>query len=1081
MSAFDIRKLLVSTSVLIGATTLAFTPLAFAQDADDQEEVEIEEITVTGSRIKRAGVDTFYPAISIGVEELEDGAFTNIADALNQIPAFGTPDATPLGPQLAFSVGQNFVDFLGLGSQRTLTLVNGRRFVSANTPSLFGESGGLQVDFNVLPVALVERIETIGVGGAPIYGSDAIAGTINVIMKDRFEGVEMTLQTGTSDKKDADFTKASLVAGANFSNGRGNVTVSLETSKQDGLFLNARPRYTRNDPGFMGEETRDPDDPDSDSVRRIYYDQHVQLFAEGGSISGPIGLFIPSRGTGFIWGDLDDGVFYQFDGNSNLVPFRPGVACGGSSAFFACRGQNPDDPDHDGPDFFDNVAQIQSPLQRNVFTARMNYDLTDRVTFHSDVLFADTWADELTNQGGFQTFAFPGTSGALTFQSDNPFLPQQAQDILTANGLTEFVLHRFNNDIIDPSNSRKQFLWQATAGLEGDFEAGNRDFFWSAFVSRGESNGQTRKEGIVDGRFLNAIDVRRLTDADFVDDNGTPLDPSDDITLTTELDLLNISGTTSAGVGDIICESVYQEAIGNGGGLSGSGVTDLDLPYVQGCVPLNLFGKGVRSDAARDWVTGQQMTQTDLEQTVFNVNFGGDLIELPAGTLAFNIGYERREEEAAFVGGIGSSVPLTRSNPFDPTGGRYKTDEFYGEVVVPLFSSKMGVPGLELLELNGAVREIDNDLAGSATVWTTGIRWAPFTDVSFRANYTESLRNPSLVELFAPVTQVFDFASDPCDRRFVDDGPVPATRLANCAADIANYDPDTFTSNIVNATVIGSSGGNTNLINEEAKSYSIGMTFEPRFMENFLFTVDYVNIEISDAIVNLDTTQLMQACYDSSTFPAPPLGDGTLPCSSFTRNAIGQVIDFNQGQANASLFKFESLQMGINYDIEVATLLGEVSDSMGARSLGDFSTRIRLDHPINRRISVIGEPNSNTLGGFGDPDWSGTFDFIWSGENARVFYRLIWQDEALLSPSGGSLYEANGKRITRTDARFMTNVSLSYRLAEFFPGAPNETLIQLSINNLYDREPDLIQEAAGHFGSAELFGRTYSLTIKGIY
>ena len=118
----------MSAGVLIGSSTLALTPQVFAQTSDeDLDSVEVEEIVVTGSRIKRAGVDTFYPAISVGTEELEDGAFTNIADALNEIPAFGNPDATPFGAQNAFSVGQNFVDFLGLGSQRTLTLVNGRR------------------------------------------------------------------------------------------------------------------------------------------------------------------------------------------------------------------------------------------------------------------------------------------------------------------------------------------------------------------------------------------------------------------------------------------------------------------------------------------------------------------------------------------------------------------------------------------------------------------------------------------------------------------------------------------------------------------------------------------------------------------------------------------------------------------------------------------------------------------------------------------------------------------------------------------------------------------------------------------
>ena len=139
------------------------------QQASEEDSADLSRVTVTGSRIERAGLDTFYPAITVDRQLLEDRAYTNIAEALNEIPTFGNPDVTPQGAE-RFLVGQNFVDFLGLGAQRTLTLVNGRRFVSANVPSNFGESGGLQVDFNVIPVAMVERIETVGIGGAPIYG-----------------------------------------------------------------------------------------------------------------------------------------------------------------------------------------------------------------------------------------------------------------------------------------------------------------------------------------------------------------------------------------------------------------------------------------------------------------------------------------------------------------------------------------------------------------------------------------------------------------------------------------------------------------------------------------------------------------------------------------------------------------------------------------------------------------------------------------------------------------------------------------------------------------------------------------------
>jgi outer membrane receptor protein involved in Fe transport len=1062
MNILNFRKFLISTGVLITTFVLAFAPQAFAQEQDDaaDEEEVIEEIITTGSRIKRAGIDTFYPAVLIQTQELEDGAFTNLADALNQIPSFGVPDAEPFGAQNAFSTGQNFVDFLGLGSQRTLTLVDGRRFVSSNTPVLFGETGGLQVDYNVIPLALIDRIETISVGGAPIYGSDAIAGTINVILKDRFEGLEINARSGQTSDSDASFTEFSIVAGANLSDGRGNVTMSMEAFSQDGLALNARPRYTANNPYFASVE--------GDGFRRIYYDQHVQLFSEGGAIS-PGGLFIPNFGPGAGVGDLADGVFYQFDQNSNLVPFIGGQSCPGS-IFFACRGQDPNGPDHDGPDFFDNVAQIQSPLDRYVFTSAVNYDIGPDITFFADVLYSKTWADELVNQGGFQTFAFSGTSGALTYQDDDPFLPQQARDLLATNGLTTFTLHRFNNDIIDSSNERKQNLWRASAGVEGSFTAGNRDFYWDIYGAYGESDSETNAEGIVDGRFLNAIDVRQLTAADLL--------------LASEAEILAFSGTATAGVGDLVCEDVFQAALGNisdENDVSGSGVTDEDLPFVQDCVPLNLFGLGARSLAARDWVTADRITLAESTQSVLNANFGGDAFELPGGWVGFNVGFEAREETAVFIPSLGTEVPFTRSSPFNLTGGEYDTTEWYGELVIPLVSSDMDLSFLELAEINAAVREIDNSLAGNATVWTIGGRIAPVRDITFRGNYTESLRAPSLAELFAPQNQVFGFADDPCDNRFVNSGPAAGTRLANCITDLGpGYDPATFTSNIVNATAIGTSGGNPNLANETAESFSAGFTFEPRWVEGLLLTVDYIDIELTDAIVELSTEQLMRSCYDSVVFPAPPLADGTVPCDSFVRDANFQVIDFSQGQANASLFDYASVQYGASYNFELANLFGLVSENWGARDLGDFDFRMRLENLKTRRVSVIGEANANTIGGYSDPEWSGVFDFIWTTDHTRVFWRMLWQDDALLDPGGNVQFEdLNGNEIFETDGRFISNVSIAYSFGSFFASAPDTTIVQLSINNLFDRDPDLIQEAIGHFGTAELLGRTYSLSLRG--
>src|SRR5205085_1959210 len=141
----------------------------------------------------------------------------------------------------SFGSGQSFVNFLGLGSQRTLTLINGRRFVGSNTASIFGPTeSGSQVDLNTVNTKLVDRIETIAIGGAPIYGSDAIAGTVNVILKRNYEGIDLDAQYGISEQGDAPNWRFRALAGTNFADGRGNVVVSGEYNESRGIVYNDR-------------------------------------------------------------------------------------------------------------------------------------------------------------------------------------------------------------------------------------------------------------------------------------------------------------------------------------------------------------------------------------------------------------------------------------------------------------------------------------------------------------------------------------------------------------------------------------------------------------------------------------------------------------------------------------------------------------------------------------------------------------------------------------------------------------------------------------------------------------------------
>lgn len=184
-----------------------------------------DRVTVTGSRLFRIGFDSLEPASVVSRASIEASGVTNIAEAL-RVPGFGQ-GITPEGNQSSFGVGVNFVNRFGLGSARTLTLINGRRVVSSNTPSIFGPAGpGGQVDLNILPTNMVERVENLAIGGAPTYGADAIAGVVNMITRRKFEGIELNGTYGVTQEGDAKRGNFGALVGKNFLGDKGNVMVS---------------------------------------------------------------------------------------------------------------------------------------------------------------------------------------------------------------------------------------------------------------------------------------------------------------------------------------------------------------------------------------------------------------------------------------------------------------------------------------------------------------------------------------------------------------------------------------------------------------------------------------------------------------------------------------------------------------------------------------------------------------------------------------------------------------------------------------------------------------------------------------
>ncbi|MEO0878312.1 MAG: TonB-dependent receptor [Pseudomonadota bacterium] len=1091
-------------SILAASASIAAlnaTPSVLAQEAND-EESDVDSIVVTGSRIARTGIDTVRPAIGVDAEALDTRAFTNIADALNEVPAFGG-GIDPNGGQNGFTVGQNFVDLFDLGTQRTLTLVNGRRFVSANAPTVFGSAGGLQVDINTIPVALLERIEVVPLAGAAVYGSDAIAGTVNVILRDDYEGFEVSGQYGITEEGDGQTWQVQTVYGANFDNGRGNATLSVEYSRQDGLVRLDRPSIYRGNPDSLnfGQVDLDGDgqnddfdgDGDADSTFRIIDEEgRVQLLSFGGSVSVPPAFFAPSAG----FGALADGNFYQFDRQGNLQACEPGETPAGS-IFFANGGTC-------GVDFFDSVTQIRSDLERFVVSGFGHYDLTENVRISQEFTFANTRATELLNQGGFQSFPFGGTSGPISVSVNNPFLTDQARGVLTSNGLTDFNVNRFNNDLVaNGADNTENFTWRSATIVEGDFEFAGRDWRWDVSGVFGQSDVETQGFGIVDGRFLNAVDAVTLS--------AESLQPIIDEGLATTVEealavFVNDggSGVTNAQLGDIVCQVNIDNAAGTipdgfNTPASGGGITDDDLPFVTGCVPLNLFGEGNQSPESINFITGggPQITSSDIGQRVFTANIGGDIFDLPAGPVAIALGFENRRETASFQPGLGSSVPITRSSPISGANGRLNTIEFYGETVIPIFAEEQGVPFFKSLEISGSIRRVrnaitdqnDNTTADSVLAWEGGGRWSPVEDVTFRGSYTQSIRTPSLVELFTPTVQAFIAGDDPCDNRFLNDGPNPDARQTNClAAAIAAGNPnavlgtdaggtfgiilnpgdDAFVSNISNATILGATQGNPGLVPEQARSWTAGVVIEPRWVDNLVITADVFNINIANRIENFEIEDIFETCFDDLTnFPNEA-------CNSFERDTTFQVVDATEQFLNAASSNFRGVGMQLLYNFDLSDAIGGVGLNRYAdRDLGEVRFNWNVLRTLNDVTTLVPtRPGDQDAGDFADPLWQATFDTTWEKGPFRFFYRVEYQDSPLIDETGDTfLLDDNDNVILDTRARLIHNMSFAYTLFD-------TTTVQFSVDNLLDRSPNRVETAFQYFGIDEELGRRYTFRVR---
>jgi iron complex outermembrane recepter protein len=433
---------------LLALTQVCFPSVAHAQQVDTPQ--TLEEVTVTGSRIVRDGMAAPTPVTVISSARLQDLATPNIGSVLNTLPSFRAstgPSTNNIQPREAGSIQ---ADLRGLGPNRTLVLVDGHRFV----PSTIEQT----VDLNQIPSLLVQRAEVVTGGASAQYGSDAVAGVVNILLNTKLEGVQTQLQYGRAEAGDGKDTIADLAAGTGSGNNRGHIVAAVEYEDNRG----EGNCYTRD---WCAREYQDVTNPSTPTVPKlagypannILPNTHTVTAVPGGLIvSGPL------KGTAFG----PDGTPYAFQ-YGQVFP---------NNSTFMVGGQ--------GYNGFTGPPLLVVPVKRAVGFLETNYDFTASLQGELEFSYGRVEA----NGVGAQT-RDTSAGSVITIHGDNPYLPTAVRTALTTAGLplsssTSFTLGRLGDDFGDTENTTTTNLFRGLAGLKGQLGG---SWKWDAYYQYGRT------------------------------------------------------------------------------------------------------------------------------------------------------------------------------------------------------------------------------------------------------------------------------------------------------------------------------------------------------------------------------------------------------------------------------------------------------------------------------------------------------------------------------------------------------------------------------------------------------------------
>jgi iron complex outermembrane receptor protein len=841
MNTYLGRKAALSAaiSLAIGAQT----------DLLAQNQQPLEEVVVTGSRIARRDFSAQSPIVTVDSESFNARTNVGLEATLNQLPQFtvaGTqastsPASTPF-PQATAAPGAATINLRGLGLNRSLVLLDGRRVQPVN--------GQLVVDLNTIPSAAIERVEVITGGAAAVYGADAIAGVVNFILRKDFEGVELSAQSGITEEGDGEETSINGLLGATFADGRGNVMIGADYSKRRIILGKDRDWVVEgwDDPGTNG----------------------------GGIGNSNLSQMTVSPGNAPTLFTLPPGRAYVIDQNGNLFdaqdPLNPAHPYTGPlDQNFKI---NPDgalgynDREH---------RYLQLPLERFSLFGSGHLAITDNIEVFSELRFSETQA----SSRGFVSSLFNVWSPTVPYNPaiDDPDSPTFGQ--ILNEGDTRHPVPPALADLLnsrpDPDapwvyvggldyleNFRTETttnVYQITGGLSGDVTVGSHDWNWQLFASHGKTSVNAHQpEG-----FPYLPRIQNLFNADLYGK---------------DFDISSLPG--------------FQPVAVTGHCTSG-----LPIFAPDGSVDDTPF---VSKDCA-DYVVLRMNSVTTLTQDVIEASVTGDLAQLPAGDLAFALGVSTREENFGFDPDSGYNANQDFANVVQnvilpvSVDGRTEVKEIFGELVIPLVSNKKLV---QSFELNPGWRFSDYNTVGSVDTYKLTADWVVNDVVRVRGGHQFANRAPNVTELFTPAGgSALGPGNDACAFFPVQtpswgNRPENPNRLnlqilcqhlmARDGAPPTLYEPgqpsaNTYAFNVFGATnffpfTIAAVEGNPNLDSESASTTTAGVVLRP--FDRVTISIDWFDIKISNAIGTPSHNTVYQQCLDARYNPLIGSAPGSL-------------------------------------------------------------------------------------------------------------------------------------------------------------------------------------------------------------